>query len=148
MTSQALTAFGQPTFLSKLHILAKFHPKCTPATCVGSEASQELLLLAANSGNAQGSVGAYEHCPCSKRLQMPLVGVPFTYSKSFQAFTVEPSFSPECMWYISEPYYSPCDTHVVKAYCGTLDTNALLFFSKAPQAALTAKQQYVLYMHG
>ena len=94
MTSQALTAFDQPAFVSELHVLAKFHPKCTPATCAGSEASQKLLLLAANSGNAPGSVWTYKHCPYSKRLQMSLTGVPFMYLKSFQALMVEPSFSP------------------------------------------------------
>lgn len=90
MTSQALAAFDQLTVLSELRVLAK----CTPATCAGSKASQELLLLAANSGNAQGNIWAYEHCPYSKRLQMSLVGVPFIYCKSFQAFVVEPSSHP------------------------------------------------------
>lgn len=127
MTSQALTAFAELTFPSELHVPAEFRPKYTPATCSGSEASQELLLLATNSVNTHSGIWPYEHCPYSTRLQLLLVGIPFMYRESFQAFMVEPSFSPLCMWYISKPYYSLYNTHLVKAHCGTLATNALLF---------------------
>jgi len=77
MTSQALTAFDQPMFLSELHVLARFHPKCTPATHEGRKASQELLLPSAKSMNAHGNIWTYIHCPYSKRLQISLVRCSF-----------------------------------------------------------------------
>lgn len=73
---------------------------------------------------------AWEQFPYSRRLQMSLVRVSFMHFESFQATVVEPSFSAPCVWYDTKLYYSSCNTHVVTAYCGTQDTNALLFSLK------------------
>lgn len=88
------------------------------------------------------NVGAH---PYSRRFQMSLVRPSFMHFESFQATVVEPSFSALCVWCnTKQPSQHACCHSAVwhsRYKCP-------LVFTKALQAALTAKQQYALSMHG
>lgn len=76
---------------------------------------------------------------------MSLVRVSFLHFEPLQATVVEPSFPSPCVWYnTKQPLQHSCchSTEWHSRYkCPFILTEAL-------QAALTAKQQYVLSMHG